>query len=163
VTTSGAVAVIALICTLALAGCGSGPTKPKLSPAELDDAQLTVRVKTALLNHPSLNLAKIDVSTSQGVVILSGTVSSRDEEAASIALARAVEGVREVKSALQIQPAFALMRHLPLVDPDSTLRHPERAKHRRNLPDEWRRPADEAQRVAIGHHLVQLRKADPAS
>ena len=71
----------------------------------IDDATITTRVKTALLNDPVIDATKIDVDTSAGVVTLNGVVKSKEEEAKAIALTRGVSGVREVKSSLQIQEA----------------------------------------------------------
>ncbi len=70
----------------------------------IDDATLTVRVKTTLLNHPMVGPLKIDVETFKGVVSLSGTVHNKDEEATAIWLASTVTGVREVRSNLRISP-----------------------------------------------------------
>jgi hyperosmotically inducible periplasmic protein len=84
------------------AGCGAATARPNAGPA-IDDATITTRVKTVLINSPIDNVARIDVETHQGVVTLSGRVISKDEEAKAIALARTVKGVTDVKSALQIQ------------------------------------------------------------
>lgn len=69
----------------------------------IDDATITTRVKTALLNDPVIDATKIDVDTSAGVVTLQGVVKSKDEETKAIELTRRVSGVRDVKSSLQIQ------------------------------------------------------------
>jgi hyperosmotically inducible protein len=68
----------------------------------IDDATITTRVKTALLNDPA-KLAGIDVQTFKGVVTLSGRVKTKDEESKAVAVARGIRGVTEVKSTLQIQ------------------------------------------------------------
>ena len=59
-------------------------------------------MKAGLINSPIDNGADC-VETHQGVVTLSGRVTSKDEEAKAITLARTVKGVTDVKSALQIQ------------------------------------------------------------
>jgi hyperosmotically inducible protein len=92
---------ILLACLILTAGCASAG-RSGVSRA-LDDATITTQVKTALINSPIDNVARIEVETRQGVVILSGRVSSKDEEAKAVALARTVKGVTDVKSALQIQ------------------------------------------------------------
>jgi len=68
----------------------------------IDDATITTRVKTSLLNDPTVGGTKIDVDTFKGVVTLSGGVKSRQEEQAAVALARKIPGVVDVKSTLQI-------------------------------------------------------------
>jgi len=47
---------------------------------------------------------RIDVDTFKGVVTLSGRVKSQDELNTAVALARKIDGVKDVKSTLQIEP-----------------------------------------------------------
>jgi hyperosmotically inducible protein len=70
----------------------------------IDDATITGRVKTAFLNDPDVAGLKIDVDTFKGLVTLSGTVESRSEADKAIAIARRTDGVRDVKSTLQVNP-----------------------------------------------------------
>ena len=70
----------------------------------LDDTTITTRVKTAMLNDPAVGGLGIDVDTFKGVVTLSGRVRSENERTQAITLARRVNGVAEVKDALQIIP-----------------------------------------------------------
>jgi hyperosmotically inducible periplasmic protein len=90
--------VAALVAPLVLTACG------KSVGETIDDATITTRVKTALLNDPDVGGLRIDVDTFKGVVTLSGRVKSKDEEAKALALARRIGGVSEVKSTLQVQP-----------------------------------------------------------
>ncbi len=95
-------------CALLFACAGSGQsvrTTPSNVPAvggAMDDATITARVKTVLLNDPQVAATKIDVSTTGGVVTLSGTVKSKADEARAIDVARKVTGVRDVKSTLVV-------------------------------------------------------------
>ena len=95
---------------LVLPGCGSGSAGGAVMRPEgatmgaMDDTTITARVKTVLLNDTQVSATKIDVTTTGGIVTISGTVRSAAEEARAIELARGVTGVREVKSALQIAP-----------------------------------------------------------
>jgi osmotically-inducible protein OsmY len=70
----------------------------------LDDTTITTRVKTAMLNDPSVGGLRIDVDTFKSVVTLSGRVKSQGEHDQAIALARRVNGVSEVKDSLQVIP-----------------------------------------------------------
>ena len=70
----------------------------------IDDTTITTRVKTAMLNDPAVGGLRIDVDTVKGVVTLSGRVQSPSERDQAIAIARRVNGVAEVKDALQIVP-----------------------------------------------------------
>ena len=81
-----------------VAGCG------KTVGETIDDTTITTRVKTAMLNDPTVHGTRVDVSTFKGVVTLSGQVSSQAEHDQAIALARRTSGVTEVKDALQIAP-----------------------------------------------------------
>jgi osmotically-inducible protein OsmY len=71
----------------------------------IDDATITARVKTALLNDPQIAGLKIDVDTTRGIVTMSGIVKSRNEEQRAVTIARGVPGVQDVKSTLQLQAA----------------------------------------------------------
>ena len=92
-------AIIALfVLPLTFAACG------KTIGETIDDATITARVKTALLNDPQVGAMKIDVDTTQGVVTMSGIVKSQAEATRAIELARQAPGVRDVKSTLQVNP-----------------------------------------------------------
>ena len=86
-----------MVVSLALsAGCG------KTVAARVDDASVTTRVRTALLNDPEIKAQSISVDTVQGVVTLSGSVRTAQERDKAVAVARRASGVADVKSALQI-------------------------------------------------------------
>ena len=70
----------------------------------VDDTTITTRVKTAMLNDPAVGGLRIDVDTFKGVVTLSGRVKSQGEKDQALGLARKIDGVVEVKDALQIIP-----------------------------------------------------------
>jgi hyperosmotically inducible protein len=80
------------------AGCG------KTVGEAIDDTTITTRVKTAMLNDPIVGGLGIDVDTFKGVVTLSGRVKSPAEHDKALTLARRVNGVTEVKDALQVIP-----------------------------------------------------------
>ena len=90
--------VVTLLAPLLLGACG------KSVGETIDDATITTRVKTSLLNDPDVGGMRIDVDTFKGVVTLSGRVKTKEEEAKAVTLARKIGGVSDVKSALQIQP-----------------------------------------------------------
>jgi osmotically-inducible protein OsmY len=89
---------VLLLVPMLLAGCG------KTIGETIDDATITTRVKTSLLNDPQVGGLRIDVDTFRGVVTLSGRVKSQAEEARAVELARKIGGVSDVKSALQVEP-----------------------------------------------------------
>jgi hyperosmotically inducible protein len=96
--TTGLLLIIALLAPLMLAACGKSVSDT------IDDATITTRVKTSLLNDPDVGGLRIDVDTFKGVVTLSGRVKTKEEEAKAMTLARKIGGVADVKSSLQIQP-----------------------------------------------------------
>ena len=90
--------VMAIIAPLLLTACG------KTVGDTVDDATITTRVKTALLNDPDVGGLRIDVDTFKGLVTLSGSVKTAAERDKAIAIAKRIGGVTDVKSTLQIQP-----------------------------------------------------------
>jgi osmotically-inducible protein OsmY len=57
-----------------------------------------------MLNDPGVGGLRVDVDTFKGVVTLSGRVKSQAERDQAIAIARGVDGVAEVKDAMQVIP-----------------------------------------------------------
>jgi osmotically-inducible protein OsmY len=88
----------AMVAMPLVAGCG------KTIGETIDDTTITTRVKTSMLNDPAVSGTGIDVDTYKGVVTLSGRVKSQAEHDQALALARKVDGVTDVKDALQIVP-----------------------------------------------------------
>lgn len=89
---------LTLIAPLLLSACG------KTVGETIDDATITTRIKTALLNDPDVGGLRIDVDTFKGVVTLSGAVKSQGEADKAVAIARRISGVSDVKSTLQVSP-----------------------------------------------------------
>jgi osmotically-inducible protein OsmY len=87
-----------VLAALITAACG------KTVGETIDDTSITTRVKTAMLNDPDVGGLRIDVDTFKGVVTLSGRVKSQGEKDRAITLARQVNGVAEVKDAMQVIP-----------------------------------------------------------
>ena len=90
--------VVAIVLALSTLACG------KTVGEAIDDTTITTRVKTAMLNDPTVGGLRVDVDTFKGVVTLSGRVKSPAERDQAIALARGIDGVTEVKDALQLEP-----------------------------------------------------------
>ncbi len=88
--------LLAMSLTLAIAACG------KTVGETIDDATITTRVKTALLNDPDINATRIDVNTSAGVVTLSGQVRTQAEADRAVQVTRTVPGVKDVRQTLKV-------------------------------------------------------------
>jgi hyperosmotically inducible periplasmic protein len=70
--------------------------------AKIDDAAITVKVKSALIGEPNLKALKINVDTANGVVTLSGTVDAPASIDRATQVAQAVEGVKSVDNRLTV-------------------------------------------------------------
>ena len=90
--------IVLFVLPLTFAACG------KTVGETIDDATITAKVKTALLNDPQVGGLKIDVDTTKGVVTMSGMVKSPAEAERAVQLARQQNGVKDVKSTLQVGP-----------------------------------------------------------
>jgi len=75
-----------------------------MDPAVLQDAQLTVRVRTALVNDPEVGVYPIEVIVRLGVVMLTGRVAAEQHVLRATELVRSVPGVRDVVSELRVDP-----------------------------------------------------------
>ena len=83
-------------------GCAS-TDKTKSTGEFVDDAVITTKVKTAILNDPELKVTEISVETYKGVVQLSGFVSSQAHIDKAIKVAREVNGVTSVKNDMRLR------------------------------------------------------------
>jgi osmotically-inducible protein OsmY len=68
----------------------------------LGDAGITSAVKTKMLADTDVSGLKIDVDTKDGVVTLSGNVSTATEKRRAVEIARETKGVKTVKDQLKI-------------------------------------------------------------
>jgi osmotically-inducible protein OsmY len=92
-------AVLALLAVLPVAAaCTQRPA------GFIDDATLTVQVKTALLNDPMIGAMGIEVDVDHGIVTLSGHVPAEDDVRRAVELAGGVAGVRDVTTTIQLRP-----------------------------------------------------------
>ncbi len=83
-------------------GCSSTPNKESTGEV-VDDAAVTAKVKTDILQAPSLKSSEINVETFKGVVQLSGFVGSQAEADTAAKLAATVKGVKSVKNDINIK------------------------------------------------------------
>ncbi|MEO5804167.1 MAG: BON domain-containing protein [Verrucomicrobiota bacterium] len=68
------------------------------------DARITTEIKSKFAVESDLSALKISVNTTEGVVTLSGTVSSHEAIQKAMQIALAVDGVSQVVSTLQVKP-----------------------------------------------------------
>jgi osmotically-inducible protein OsmY len=100
-------ALAAALAAAALAtAAGCAPTQTRQSTGEMvDDAALTARVKSALINEPGVKSTQINVETFRGTVSLSGFVDSEAMAHKAVNVAEQVRGVRSVKNDMRVKPA----------------------------------------------------------
>jgi osmotically-inducible protein OsmY len=67
------------------------------------DTAITTKVKAGLVKEPDLESLGIHVETEKGVVMLSGFVNSKAEADKAVKVAKGVEGVTSVKSAIKVK------------------------------------------------------------
>jgi hyperosmotically inducible periplasmic protein len=96
------------LCAMALGlalACGSlgtvaagTDTSAKSSQQPVTDTWITTKVKSELATTDGIKSGDISVTTKNGLVTLSGTVNSKAQVQKSVAVAKAVKGVRDVDS-----------------------------------------------------------------
>jgi hyperosmotically inducible protein len=67
------------------------------------DTAITTKVKASLVKEPELKSLGIHVETEKGVVMLSGFVESKAEADKAVKVAKEVDGVTSVKSAIKVK------------------------------------------------------------
>ena len=90
---------LALACgSLSTAFAANTDTSAKSSQQPVSDTWITTKVKSELATTDGIKSGDISVTTKNGLVTLSGTVNSKAQVQKSIAVAKAVKGVRDVDS-----------------------------------------------------------------
>jgi osmotically-inducible protein OsmY len=96
--------VLTAIAMLATVGCvASSTTKQRSTGEYIDDSVITTKVKAAIFNEPNLKSTEIKVVTYDGVVQLSGFVSSSDAQTRAVEIARRTDGVKSVENDMQLK------------------------------------------------------------
>ena len=95
----------ALIIAIVASACASArpAAVQQQQPQAVEDVQVGVRVKNALVNDPQLGPRGIEVRVTRGLVILAGQVNSAEEATRAIEMARAIPGVTDVRSQLVVR------------------------------------------------------------
>ncbi len=70
----------------------------------IDDAEITSKIKAAILAERGLSILQISVRTDNGVVTLSGSVDTQAHSDMAKALSVAVSGVNKVNNQLVVKP-----------------------------------------------------------
>ena len=85
---------LCLVLTISLIGCAGSP----------QDDIIGRSVTRALIEYEPANLNRIDVSSDQGTIYLSGDVETNEQKERAEQIARQVKGVQHVVNKLEVQP-----------------------------------------------------------
>ena len=92
------------VATLLLSALGCASTSAREDTCDYtDDTVITIRVKAAIFNEPSLKVFQINVETYRNVVQLSGFVSTGANMDKAVHLANAVKGVSSVRNDMRLR------------------------------------------------------------
>jgi hyperosmotically inducible protein len=94
--------ILAALLASAVGGCTSTPAQQSAGQA-IDDGVVTAKVKAALVEDPLTKAHQINVETFKGRVQLSGYVESDEARTRALQVAKDVEGVKNVKDAMQVR------------------------------------------------------------
>jgi hyperosmotically inducible periplasmic protein len=100
--TKGVASVVDMISVRTASTEGDAPSPDRSLGEHIDDAGITIKVKSRLGEDPGVKALRIDVDTRAGVVFLTGTVRSEAEKERAITLAKEIKGVRDVQANLMI-------------------------------------------------------------
>src|SRR6185312_17443806 len=78
-------------------------TAPTTIGTEIDDTAITTKVKTALLADDYVKGLDIKVETRKGEVQLSGYVDSQEQIDKAVAIAKGIEGVKNVNNEMMVK------------------------------------------------------------
>lgn len=98
--------VLALLGTFT-AGAATTQDAERDTQKRMEDSLLTARVKGALVSDEVTKAHRINIETYQGVIQLSGFVSTETEKTRAGKIAAAVPGVVEVRNAIEVRHTLA--------------------------------------------------------
>ena len=84
---------------LSMVGCAGSGAK---TGAYVDDSWITTKVKSDLLATKGVSSTHISVTTTNGVVTLSGTVPTQQESEKAAQVAKGISGVKSVQNELRV-------------------------------------------------------------
>lgn len=94
--------ILAALMGSSLVACTSTPKQQSTGEA-IDDGVVTAKVKAALIEDPVTKAHQINVETFKGTVQLSGFVETDEARSRALQLARDVDGVKNVRDALEVR------------------------------------------------------------
>ena len=98
---SAAVSLAAIL--LAVAGCAVEHGQQRLG-SHVDDAAITTRIKADIAADRNVDTAAIQVETTDGIVMLSGSARSGLEKITVESIAMKVNGVKQIRNDVAVHP-----------------------------------------------------------
>lgn len=95
-------AVLLAFAMVTVVGCAA-PAKQQSAGEYIDDTVITTRAKAAIFDDPGLRATEINVETFDGVVQLSGFVSSQAEINRAVQVVRGIPGVKSVRNDMRLK------------------------------------------------------------
>ncbi|MDP2277602.1 MAG: BON domain-containing protein [Nitrospirota bacterium] len=93
---------VLMVLGLALfSGCAS--MTGRTAGEHIDDSSITTQVNAIIVKDPDAKYLKIDVTTTQGNVVLAGFIHDKTAEERIVAKIRQIKGVKSVKSNLKVE------------------------------------------------------------
>jgi hyperosmotically inducible protein len=100
----GMVAGISLLCVTGCQTWGQRSDDGRTAGRQVDDKHITAEVNKQLRTEPVYKFDDIDVKTFDGVVQLSGFVSTEEQKRRAAELAQQVPGVAQVVNSITLKP-----------------------------------------------------------
>ena len=93
---------VLMVCGVALfSGCAS--TTGRTTGEYIDDSNITTEANAIIVQDPDAQYLKIDVSSTNGNVVLAGFIHDKKAEERIVAKIRQIKGVKSVKSNLKVE------------------------------------------------------------
>lgn len=84
-------------------GCANAAVMGETAGEAIDDATMHSQVTAIIIKDPDAHYFKVDVNVTQGEVVLTGFVNSRETEERLISKIREIKGVKSVRSILKME------------------------------------------------------------
>lgn len=97
--------VLVVFGAVLFSGCAkkAEPVKGETTGEYIDDVTMTAKVNAIIVKDSDAKYLKIDVTTTQGDVVLQGFVNNKDTEERLVEKIKEVRGVKSVKSLLRME------------------------------------------------------------
>jgi len=96
------ITTVLMVFGLALfSGCAT--TTGRTAGEHIDDASITTKVNDVIIQDPDAKYLKIDVTSTDGNVVLQGSINNKAAEDRIVKKIRQIKGVKSVKSLLKVE------------------------------------------------------------